>query len=304
MKNTFSTDFSPKFERTTPELPRDVSEYMSRDLSPQDIINLCASDARPDQNNEFWIRRWNKDFNFLIDSDFYNKDDAKNRYLQLFAAISKGAEKMANSVILEFGDFGKYLNKEYKDSLYKFFYDNILNLLNQLKEKKDKDVLIDQRFGGVNLKNFKQYIPEFIRHDRHFYDDYWGDILGQLPIIVIKINKDLKLFKLKKRVKYSRRLYSTGGSPTGSPRLPTIESPSYLQIGSPSGSPRLPTIKSPRLPTIESPAGSPRLPAGSPRLPTIVHPIALPPIRQVGSPVLHPIRQFGTPEESPTILHN
>jgi hypothetical protein len=155
----------------TPELPKDVSEVMVNNLSPQDLINLCVSEARPDfkrmcDSNEFWVRRWGKDFPILKDTPFYTKSDAKNKYLQLFSSISGGTEKTVDTVLHVFGDFSNFLSREYRQVLYKYFYYHILNILNFASKKEvDEDYFYEQR---VNLPDFKKYLPEFVRNDKGY----------------------------------------------------------------------------------------------------------------------------------------
>ena len=223
-----------KKEIKTHELPKDVSEVMVNNLTSQELINLCVSDARPDfkrlcENNDFWIRRWEKDFKTLKTSAFYNKFEAKNKYLQLFSTISKGAEKMVGIILDNFGDFNKFLNKEYNNELYKFFYEAIINFLNIASTKNvDEDYFYESRFGGVDFKKFKLYLPEFVRNDRNFYDDYWGDVLSDLPSIVLQINRELQLFKI-------RNFPSPRDSPIYDRGLPQI--PGIRNFPSPRASP-------------------------------------------------------------------
>ena len=197
-----------------PQIPRDVIEMMTNNLSPQDLINMCVSDARPDfkylcDSNDFWVRRWEKDFKFLMSSSFYNKTDTKNKYLQLFAAISKGAEKMVKIILEQFGDFSKFLNKEYRETLYNFFYKQILNTLYSLLKSNieiSEDEIYEIPFGGVNFKEFKKILPEFVRDDRGFFIDYWSDLLSEISNIILRINNELHLLKIDR-------------SPLSSPRL-------------------------------------------------------------------------------------
>ena len=232
------------------QIPRDVIEMMTNNLSPQDLINMCASDARPDfkylcDSNDFWIRRWEKDFKFFMSSSFYNKTDAKNKYLQMFAAISKGSEGMVKSIFEQFGDFGKFLNKEYKDTLYNFFYKQILNTLYSLLMSNieiSEDEIYEIPFGGVDFKEFKKILPEFVRDDRGFFNDYWSDVLSEISNIILRINRELHLFKMEEPIIVnstigSPRLPPYGRSHPGSPRLPPMYGIPYGR--SPPGSPRL-----------------------------------------------------------------
>lgn len=216
---------------STPELPKDVSEVTVNNLSPQELINLCASEARPDfkrmcDSNDFWVRRWEKDFPVLKDTPFYNKFEAKNKYLQLFSSISEGAEKMVETILLIFGDFRNFLTKEYKQILYKYFYDHILNLLNTTSKKEvDEDYFYELGYGGINLSNFKKsYIPEFVRNDRNYYDEFWSDVLSEVTSIIVRIIKNLKLFKLKQS-----QIIPSPSLSGGFPELPRIPS----NLGSP-----------------------------------------------------------------------
>lgn len=111
-----------------------------------------------------------------------------------YTFISDGAEKMTNHLISEFGDFSKFLNKEYKDKLNKFFSDSILNILNVIEEVKLDEYSIEELgFGGVDFEEFKQHhLPEFMRKN-DYYDDYWGDVLSELTFIIIKIAKNINI---------------------------------------------------------------------------------------------------------------
>ena len=113
--------------RKSPELPKDVSEVVANDLSPAELVSLCASDARPDfqrlcQNNDFWIRRWKRDFSTFMTTPVYDKSNAKSSYMLLFSTISKAAEKMVSNILDEYGDYKKFLNSEFKKELYTFFF--------------------------------------------------------------------------------------------------------------------------------------------------------------------------------------
>ena len=52
------------------------------------------------------------------------------------------------------------------------------------------------RFSGIDLKNFKKFIPEFSRNDRGFYDDYWSDVFSSVSSLIIKIVKELSLYEM------------------------------------------------------------------------------------------------------------
>ena len=182
------------------QLPKDVLELMVNDLSSQDLINLCASDARPDfkhlcNDNNFWVRRWKKDFSIIMSSPFYNHYEAKTKYLELFSNISRGAEKMVNDVLHDiFGNFTKFLIKDYHNILYKYFYDKILASLNELVEKRNMD-------GEENwipfsmVEDFGNYIPDILQNS-DVYDEYYSDILIKIEYIIREINDKLKLFKV------------------------------------------------------------------------------------------------------------
>lgn len=186
-----------------PQLPKDVSEVMANNLTPQDLVNLCSSETRPDfkrlcDNNDFWTRRWKKDFSVLINSPFYNKSDARNRYLQLFSNISQGAEEVVSLIFNNFGDFSKFLHKEYKDTLYLYFYNRILYILNVTSRLDiDEEYFHNHNFGNSNLQDFKKYLPEFLRKDRNYFYDEWYFIFERLGEILIQIIKKLQLFKLR-----------------------------------------------------------------------------------------------------------
>jgi len=112
-------------------LPKDVKRELALNLSPKDLINLCLTDKITNKeicnSNEFWTRKLQKDYPEEL-YEFYMDNipikNAKKSYINRFQYISKEFEDFIDDFIVEMFNikFLDYLNKTYKEDLYKTIY--------------------------------------------------------------------------------------------------------------------------------------------------------------------------------------
>ena len=112
-------------------LGKDLRMEIALNLSPPDLVRLCATNKR--ENNElcssdiFWRKKLEKDYpqemHELKNSKIFVRYP-KNLYMKRFATVSSKIEKFISVFInYNFGaDFVEYLSKEYKQKLFDGFY--------------------------------------------------------------------------------------------------------------------------------------------------------------------------------------
>ena len=113
-------------------LPKDVRMKIALDLSPPDLVRFCVTETK--QNKEicgsetFWRQKLEKDYpeEFL---NFYQTGipvkNPKATYIRNFTRISEEIEDFTEEFIEVIIDenIGKYLNKKYREDLFKIFFD-------------------------------------------------------------------------------------------------------------------------------------------------------------------------------------
>ena len=134
-------------------LPKDMIEYMTNQLSPPDLILFCASEVRPNvkqicDDNDFWIRRWNKDFEYLKYEIPNYLQNPKQSYLALFSKISEGAEELSD-LFLKLNT--NLLTIDNKKQLYNYFFQHISKILPS----------IFSELEGMKPKNLAEWYIEF-----------------------------------------------------------------------------------------------------------------------------------------------
>ena len=114
------------------QLPRDVIEKMSMELPSKDLLNLCVSQSRDGnirklcQNDQFWMRRFQKDFPTLYEILLSKKlkTSWKQDYLFVIKEISMASETATEYVLDSFGvNKGRFLQPTYERHLLDVFYD-------------------------------------------------------------------------------------------------------------------------------------------------------------------------------------
>ena len=111
------------------ELPADVIERMTMELPIKDLLNLCLSQSRGGgvrklcQNDQFWMRRFEKDFPKLFQKLDKNQN-WKQAYLFVVSEIGKTSQDAVNYFYSTFGSKEKFLRDSYLPHLEEFF-DNL-----------------------------------------------------------------------------------------------------------------------------------------------------------------------------------
>ena len=110
------------------ELPADVIERMTMELPIKDLLNLCLSQSRGGgvrklcQNDQFWMRRFEKDFSKLFKKLDKNRN-WKQAYLFVVSEIGKASQDAVNYIYSTFGSKEKFLRDSYLPHLEDFFDD-------------------------------------------------------------------------------------------------------------------------------------------------------------------------------------
>lgn len=110
-------------------IPKDISVEIALNLSPIDIVRLCATNKKFSReicnSNDFWRRKLQKDYpdeTRQIEGQILS--NPKNVYITRFTAVSKLIEDFIPEFIeIVFGDFGKYLNEKYREDAFTAIYD-------------------------------------------------------------------------------------------------------------------------------------------------------------------------------------
>jgi hypothetical protein len=171
------------------KLPKDMIEKLIDDLTPQELINFCTANINSDNlnvkrvcnSNDFWIKRFNKDFTIIV--PFINdlSTNAKRRYLEVFSKISKKAEEITNLILKAYEDFAMYLNTQYKEDLYRHFYNIIYRGITALIGIADKGKIPKYYPGDIasgishSLASLKP--PEFNSELHPNY--FWSDLIDE-----------------------------------------------------------------------------------------------------------------------------
>lgn len=179
-------------------VPKDVVELMTKELSPSELINFCISNISPNvkllcNDNNFWVRRYQKDFRDFKDFTTKFEDiNAKKKYLFLFSIFSKQAEIATASVMDIFGNFKKFLTKEYKDSLYNYFFLHfieIFQVIPDIRRMTRIEIWIwvedysDKYHSYENFRN--NFVPPPILEHIEDDDNFWIPVLNDKGINAI-----------------------------------------------------------------------------------------------------------------------
>jgi hypothetical protein len=164
-------------------LPKDLVNKLTEELSSQDLISFCASSTEVNikkvcNNNDFWLRRFKKDFAPFVKQFPDLAINPKQRYLGLFSRISREAEDLTKTVLKLYGDFERFLTQEYKVELYNYFYNHILEILAGLVYKQKyfppyDDSRILEIVEGEFLENMEEILPPGVNsyYWKHLEDD-------------------------------------------------------------------------------------------------------------------------------------
>ena len=137
------------------KIPKDVVELITNKLTPREFFNYCKSDVGQEfcERKEIWLRRIYKDFGFLLKGrnkdflllDYLVTENPKKEYLELFSSTSEMAEEIVEKILQRFGNkFLKFLKEDYKETLYKFLFDYLLKMINEI----DGSPMRDQYAGA------------------------------------------------------------------------------------------------------------------------------------------------------------
>jgi len=182
--------------------PKEIEEKILNNFSPEELIKYCYNDPKSMicNDNNFWFRRLQKDFLFLI--PYLPKSEYKKSYLEIFNKVSKNSEEMTENILNTFGEFQKFLTKEYKKELYNFLYKFSLDTLNhvlELKEEEDQEKLSEENvyeytydFGDPQ---FDILVPSMIIETPE-YTDYWNSkIIDKNADLILKLIEYLNLIQ-------------------------------------------------------------------------------------------------------------
>lgn len=117
-------------------LPKDIIEKITNELSPSDLINFCSSkiDGKVEamfNSNDFWLRRIKKDgFDKMLSNMRNMKENAEKRYLDLLSKILERVEEITDNIMNLYGDFKKFLIVNYRETIYKVCYEYTIQCLN------------------------------------------------------------------------------------------------------------------------------------------------------------------------------
>ena len=148
------------------KLPKDMVIKLTEELSPQDFINFCASNTSSNvvricDMPELWIKRFNRDFSYIIKEFPKIFDAAKQGYLELFTRISKMAEIFTEIVLKEYGKMRDFLKPEFPSFLYKQFYKLCVDVLQNVLQKSVHDRKEVEEVGEEEEE--EEWISESVR---------------------------------------------------------------------------------------------------------------------------------------------
>lgn len=176
-------------------LPKDMINKLTEELSPNELINFCASKSSKNlveicNSREFWLRRFQKDFGFLL--PFYPEIalDPKKDYLLLFSKISQVVEKSTQNVLNLYGDYVKqFLQKEYKNMVYQYFYNLIFVLLRVFGNHREDIFKTDSIFNWINNReiwdNIKKMLPTlfFPQNENYIASIVWAPLIEDMEML-------------------------------------------------------------------------------------------------------------------------
>ena len=168
-------------------LPKDVVELITNKLTPREFFNYCKSETGQQfcSRKEIWLRRIQKDFGFLLQGR--NKDlllrnyqiDPKQAYLSLFTKTSFAAETIKANILKILGvPFTNLMKDAYPSTLYEFFFDYLLKMVDELDTTHIDDVdLLSNRYLWEN-REWKNFLPGMFGEEiRHTWNIEIGDVI-------------------------------------------------------------------------------------------------------------------------------
>lgn len=143
-------------------LPKDVAMEMALNLSPPDLINFCSTQKNYKiicDSKIFWLKKFSKDY---PNEKEITMENAKEVYVRKFRVVSIKIENFIDEMISEIFNksFIKFINIEYKKSLYNNLYKLYTDTKNDLSKM---GVSNRQEMDDYLYDQFYSKIPPYIR---------------------------------------------------------------------------------------------------------------------------------------------
>lgn len=162
-------------------LPKDVRELISKELSIRDFLNYCGSSKKMCSDDGIWRRRARNDYGDMI--DYAEGNTYKEKYLFITKTIFNFIDKEFWKAFVEL--FGKAFidvaGKHFENVIKSNFLEYILETLNGKISLKQLEYTL---YTDINKRNIKylKYLPLF------FDDTDLGDVHIYIVNLAIKLN--------------------------------------------------------------------------------------------------------------------
>lgn len=156
-------------------LPKDVVELITNKLSPKTFFNFYKSEIG--LKNDIWVRRIEKDFGILLRGKnkytFRNyKVNPKQSYLNLFVKTSTAVEQITRIVLDSLGEvFLKFMRNDYKETVYDFFFNYLLEMLNEIDTIYENNIHVEARYYFSEFTEWKDFFPVSGSSDAYDIED-------------------------------------------------------------------------------------------------------------------------------------
>ena len=190
-------------------LPKDIVEYITNKLSPQDFLAFSISYPDVYRSKEIFIRRIQKDFPYLIKQEI----NSREKYIRIFYKFHNVSNELCFEILETYGEVQKYLTMEYKKDIsvalyeiftkgFSVFYKSVENLIEENFDTSYKTTIknmdMDKLFNlsldifRINAERFQdRYLPKGPNGVGY---DTWNDmLLYNIKGFMIEILQDLWL---------------------------------------------------------------------------------------------------------------
>ena len=180
------------------KLNRDEINLIANKLTPIELIYFCNSNISKNicNSNEFWYRRFLSDYYFLIQYIPDLKENAKQRYLDIFRIFSKNIEDNISYIKRIFGKFYQNLSDDYKkrlqENIYRFSMQYFIDILEYIKNdiNVNKNLWFDAKLESFYLK--QEYFKSVLEFDNALLRLDKDNIRDPIVTIMDKFANNLK----------------------------------------------------------------------------------------------------------------
>lgn len=177
------------------QLPLDVLEKMSMELSGKDLLKFCQTDARTRRlcdNPQFWERRFQKDYpdiykwfhkndhGGIYDSTYkdisyqYPETNWRQKYLYMIGRTSKMAEDARDYIMISLGDSKRFLKESYPEYLLELFQRNAMEpIQHYLKQSEQPYQTVTSYWDQYFSPDHKSFFS-----DKIVLNSGWATIMG------------------------------------------------------------------------------------------------------------------------------